>query len=477
MGIHIILARSPADRAPSVRATAIVAAVLEAIIFVTIPCLSLAHVAPWAPNGQRRSLRVVWFKAGLLLCTVAAALSISNLALLSKVVDVPSSTILGTKATNFMVGSAVVLGLAFATQLAFFVCHFLAGREQNLNVFFPGTDGGNQPLPNVKSIPYHETAPITKESGSFESPTPPGSSGGRSATETITSLRSSLSTVVRPMNSRTRLLSVSRRSSHRPPSLDTTSPRQSRTRSTVEGFDSWDTSAVDPDNRQTVLESSSPPLTRFLEPIPASPATSRSPSPGTPVEILEPPRARRRSRSFSPVSTRIIEAQRAAFTQQESNSEAHIHPLFRSDSPVPPPSATPGTVVVAAPNAGQIIAADKQSIRSIKSMRRLRSESLPTVPSPLGRAESCDSFVGGVRSRAGSISPEEGIREEEDEVLEMGARRRVVVAEGERKMTPPIPEWVLGAGTPSPRGSLRYNKVRRSRTVGEEERRVAEQGV
>ncbi|KAL2133875.1 hypothetical protein VTI74DRAFT_1491 [Chaetomium olivicolor] len=474
MGIHIILARSPADRASSVRITAIVAAILEAIIFVAIPLLSLSHVAPWAPSSRLRSLRAVWFGAGLLLCTVATAVSVSNLVLLSRVVNDPLSTILGPKIIDFMVGSSVVLGLGFATQLVFFVFHFLAGRNQGSSLQFSShPDQHRRPLPNVKSIPYHETAPITgKNHSSFEPPTPPGSSGGRSATETMNSLRSSFSNVMRPV-SRARLLSISRRSSHRASSLDMHSLHESKTRSTVEGFDSWDTSAVDPENRQTVLESSSPPPTRFLEPIPDSPTESPSPSPDLPVDILEPPpRTRRRNRSFSPVSTRTIEAQRAAFTQQESHSEAHIHPLFRSDSPIPPPSATPGTVVVAAPNAGQIIAADRQSIRSIKSMRRLRSDGLPAVPSPLSRAASCDSFMKG-RVESGEL--EGRIREEEeDEVLEMTVGRRVV--ETERKMTPPIPEWILGAGS-SPKESGMVKKARRSRTVGEEERKVAQQGL
>jgi hypothetical protein len=174
--------------------------------------------------------------------------------------------------------------------------------------------------------------------------------------------------------------------------------------------------------------------------------------------MLEPPRTRRRSRSYSPVSTRTIQAQRAAFTQQASPSEAHIHPLFRSDSPKPP-SATPGTVVVAAPNAGQVIAAgDKQSIRSIQSMRRLRSESLPAnAPSPLSRAGSCDSFV--QRRRAGSTSPE--IREEEDEAVVVGAV--AAGADTERKMTPPIPDYILNAGSPS---SLTVHKSRKDEMPG-----------
>ena len=457
LGIHIILARSPADRASSVRTTGIVAALFEAVIFLAVPFLSLSHVVPWAPGAHWKGCRRVWFDAGLALCTVATVVSVSNIVCLSKVVDDPLSTILGWGVGDFLVGASVALGLAFATQLVFFIFHFLAGRALGSRPEGSAqAELGNKLGPRIKTVPYHETTPTSAKdrgSASFDSPTPPGSSGDRSGVETMNSARSSLSHAIRPITSKTRLLSLSRRSSHRPTSLDLPAAQDRQSRSTEAGFDSWDTSAVDPETRQTVLESSSPPHSRFLETIPASPTTSRSPSPGTALDMLEPPRAaKRRSRSYSPVSTRAIQAQRVAFTQQESHSEAHIHPLFRSDSPAPP-SATPGTVVVAAPNAGQVIS-DKQSIRSIQSIRRLRSESLPPVqPSPLSRAGSCESFG---RRRADSSSPE--LREEDEAVVVAAA------ADTERKMTPPIPDYILNAGSPS---SLTAHKSRKVESPGD----------
>lgn len=460
LAIHIILARSPADRASSVRITAIVAAVLEATVLVSILALTLSHLGRWAQIARLRSLGSLWLGAGLILCAAGAAVSVSSLICLSRVDDDPRSTVLSSKVTDFLIGSSVALGLAFAAQLVFLVFHFVTGRMPGRGIQLIGNQGESRTRspPPVKSIPYHETTEISKirSSVSFESRTPPGSSAGRSAAETMSSIRSSLCQIVQPISSKTGLLSTSQRSRGRPASLDLPSVHVTRTRSTDDGFDSWDTSAVDPENRQTVLESSSPPpLARFLETIPASPVTSRSPSPGTPLDhLLEPPRTRRRSRSYSPASTRTIQAQRAAFTQHASQSESHIHPLFRSDSPTPPPAiATPGTVVIAAPNGGQILA-DRQSIRSIKSMRRMRSGSLPAVSSPLSRAASCDSFQ---HRRAGSSSPE--IREE-DEVAE-GLK---VEVETERKMTPPIPDWILSAGS---RTSLAGYNSRKLQVPGE----------
>ncbi|KAI6517113.1 hypothetical protein MCOR05_011575, partial [Pyricularia oryzae] len=59
-------------------------------------------------------------------------------------------------------------------------------------------------------------------------------------------------------------------------------------------------------------------------------------------------------------------------------NESHIHPLFRSDSPTPA-IAKPGTIVTAAPNAGQLIPPDSQGIR------RMFSGNLPQIPSPLSQ--------------------------------------------------------------------------------------------
>jgi hypothetical protein len=41
-----------------------------------------------------------------------------------------------------------------------------------------------------------------------------------------------------------------------------------------------------------------------------------------------------------------------------SSDQAHIHPLFRSESPNPPPFTSPGTIITASPYAGQVIGPD-----------------------------------------------------------------------------------------------------------------------
>jgi hypothetical protein len=232
----------------------------------------------------------------------------------------------------------------------------------------------------------------------------------------MASFRSSLSQVVRPITSKTKLIQNIHKS-FRPTSLE--SSTRDTSISIEDGFDSWDTSTVDAESRQTVA-SASPTQPRFLETIPASPTTSRSPSPGFPLD-LEPPKARTRRRSYSPANSYKDLSKTRTMSPIESSAEAHIHPLFRTDSPTPPPTATPGTIVTAAPGAGQVIS-DRHTIRTVRSASRMRSGSLPS--SPLMHSNSLDSI---------KIAIE---REERE-------RERLEEAGGERTLTPPIPDWIL----------------------------------
>ena len=225
------------------------------------------------------------------------------------------------------------------------------------------------------------------------------------------SLRSSLSNITRPGSSRRELLSRSH-SKHRIPSgrssLDTASKRPSQD----DGFDSWDTSSLSAQMRETVNQAK--PLTNGsglptrLQTIPGS----RSPSPAKALEgpffipspddsppqspLPQPPV----SHPTSPISgpdftTRFPPAPVAASPmplqsrrQKPSKppsldtgpGEQHIHPLFRTTSPTPPPSASSNTVVTAAPEAGELI--------NRRMLNRMRSMSQTPTTSPLQRSES-----------------------------------------------------------------------------------------
>lgn len=350
----------------------------------------------------------------------------------------PESFIVSAK---LVMGGFICWGVYLLSQALFLICMLVIQKKKNFQEesqpyrlepereMFPQMDESNKmPAQGAdRNVDYRE------KSSSLDSRTPPSSSGrSRAGSDAMYSIRSSLSQVVRPITSKTRLIQGGHKSPHRPTSINSAHSNMD------DGFDSWDTSAVDAHSRHAV-ESASPTPQRFLETIPASPTTSRSPSPGFPLD-LEPPRTRTRSRSYSPAhSPNDRERFRGSRTTSptESSNEAHIHPLFRTDSPTPAPEATPGTIVTAAPNAGQLIS-DRQSIRSI---HRMRSGSLPSSPNGLSHSESLDS----IRKK---------MEKEEIERLQ---------ANGERSLTPPVPEFILNA---APRNSLSGYNFRKKSQIG-----------
>ena len=431
-------ASSPTDT----RTTAIVASGLGS---VTVALLSLllgrqiryrngAHIQDFG-HGRQHTYLLAGFAAVFgILSTVASALVLGMMR--SRVSELPKR-IISSSTESMVVGGFIVWAVTLLSQAVFIICMVIIQRrdfQQQIQTY------QLESTPEVASE-MQETRPRAlsvqgseyRGDTSMESKTPPSSSGrSRSGSDTITSFRSSLSQVVRPITSKTKLIN---KSPYRPTSIEST--HRDTSISTEDGFDSWDTSTVDAQSRQAV-ESASPTPPRFLETIPASPTGSRSPSPGFPLD-LEPPKTRKRSRSYSPANSyRDLPRTRTTSPTESMNNEAHIHPLFRTDSPTPPPPTTPGTVVTAAPGAGQVIS-DRASIRSI---HRMRSGSLPS--SPLMHQDSLDSIRKTIE------------REEQEKPEESGA---------ERTLTPPIPDWIL-SGAP-PRNSMSgYNSRRKPAGLG-----------
>jgi hypothetical protein len=74
--------------------------------------------------------------------------------------------------------------------------------------------------------------------------------------------------------------------------------------------------------------------------------------------------------------------------------ESNIHPLFRSDSRSPPPTATPNTMVLASPDAGQII-----TVNTLQRMRSTRSVGTHTPRSRSPLFERVDHYFGDMEQR------------------------------------------------------------------------------
>ncbi|KFZ02009.1 hypothetical protein V501_09690 [Pseudogymnoascus sp. VKM F-4519 (FW-2642)] len=268
-----------------------------------------------------------------------------------------------------------------------------------------------------------------------------GSIQKRSSSETRSSIRYSFTNAIRPMTSTTRL--IAHRQSHRSPSIESAGERDF-----IHSFDSWDTSGVEGPAWESTLSfgitnssplSAIPPHPRILETIPASPtASSRSQSPGYTLDFPPPSIYTRHSRSQSPAAS----FRELSGSYSPVGSEKHIHPLFRSDSPTPPPSATPTSIITAAPNAGVVI-----SEMAVAVVRRKRSSS-QTGRSPLIHTTSFDNIAMEVKREIGKITQEvrRESRSRSGEVDMSEKNWAELSPAGDRGMTPPIPEWILGAG-------------------------------
>ncbi|PMD24384.1 hypothetical protein NA56DRAFT_656791 [Hyaloscypha hepaticicola] len=431
---------------------AIIASVLNAIAVLLLILLLArqiryrngAHIQDFG-HGRQHTYLLAGF-AGVFGVLASAAAAVLLGIMRNRQADLPKRTI-HSPTQSLVTGAFIVWAISLLSEAMFIICMVIIQRRDFQQQIQPYhirdvTEAFPQMQESSRQGPSSDEAKHSSYgTHSMESRSPPPSSGrSRAGSDTMSSFRSSLSQVVRPSSSKTKLIQHNHKPYHRPTSMD--SNHQETSISVEDGFDSWDTSGVDAQSRQAV-ESASPTPQRFLETIPASPTTSRSASPGFPLD-LEPPKSRKRSRSYSPANSyREVPRSVRQISPTESIHEAHIHPLFRTDSPTPPPAATPGTIVTAAPGAGQVIS-DRQSIRSL---HRMRSGSLPS--SSLVHSASLESMRRAMQER------EE--REEREEL------ERLEEVSGERTLTPPIPDFILNGG---PRNSLGGYKSRKKSQAG-----------
>ncbi|GAB0132649.1 hypothetical protein EsDP_00001078 [Epichloe bromicola] len=436
IGLEIASCVNAADKSSLIGACG-VAATVESIALIMLGALgTIQLVQNRIPSSWSRSR--LSFVVQLLVCIAAAATSIVALAVLQQSTSDQYNDTLIDMRRNLLIGLAIALAVAAIFQVAFVCIYFLTHRdpapESSLSSsFHSGEDQRNM---HVKGIRYSRTAPvIMKQEQETMMKGQDTSVVIRQATNMspIGYLRASVTQAIRPTHSKTKLLESEQR---RPISLELVPPRTSAEAS----FDSWDTSSVDAHNRQVVIEmSSSTTLKKALETIPASPSgTLTSTRPATPLglDCLDPPQVLRRIESYSSSLHSQHEVNR--LSPDSSVNELHIHPLFRSDSPTPPPAATPGTSVLAAPNAGQVISRRG----SLQSLKRLRSGSLPVGRRPLPHHASLDNLK---RTRT----------RDDGEVTHGDASMR-----SEKKVSPPVPEYRL---SPTMKASLESFKEHRNK--------------
>ncbi|KZM24578.1 uncharacterized protein EKO05_0008630 [Ascochyta rabiei] len=247
------------------------------------------------------------------------------------------------------------------------------------------------------------------------------------SSQSLRSFRESVRHAVRPVTSRTTL--ISRPSFNRDTRSIYSDAHSIDNVSHSDGFDSWDTSSVGLQARDAVMQTA-PSKGTPLEPIPGSRSV-------TPARALDGPFLPEIDEELSEedlVAPRMIPD--ISRPPSPAVSEAHIHPLFRTESPIPPPEATPGTSIVASPLADQLITCPARPYQRMRSNSNLRNNT--TSPSPLTSAQSL---------RGRTISPHAGPR---------------TPSPPSREMTPPIPDFILNSSPSSSMSGSRKVSLRTS---------------
>ncbi|GAB7365346.1 hypothetical protein MBLNU230_g6426t1 [Neophaeotheca triangularis] len=175
------------------------------------------------------------------------------------------------------------------------------------------------------------------------------------------SLRQSLQKAVRPVTSKTKLILPGSFSGRETPSMYSREASFDGANQD-DDFCSWDTSAVHefehPMQQQRVAHRGRLETIPGSRPVsPAKPLDGPFSTPPSPEEnqettLPETPQspANLAGDSNAPRNDSVATSRRPSTV----NDQSHIHPLFRTESPAPPPVPSPGTIVTASPIAGQI---------------------------------------------------------------------------------------------------------------------------
>lgn len=400
----------------SLWSASLASAVFTAVVLAALAALLAVNSSRLLERLTTRTLRTL-LACVTCICFGDAAASVAVAVSSSQTSDSRRDiTIDGIANSTLVILYSVILGVSLLCQIGLLGALLNSPRRESTpSVGSSSTDSEVQPPVKptwrVKAVPYASTRPSMADMRgvtSFES-TIASMRRCTSPSPTVESTRSSFSHTTRRPSSKRRLLSL--RGLQHP--LDSEPVRES--------MDAYAETSQPIDEPPRWFQNLEAP--RSLETIPASPVVGETDFGTKLADLSPPPPARQRSRSFSPMGTRLPPPIPDTDSPRGSIDEAHIHPLFRSDSPTPPPVATPGTMVVASPDAGRVI----HHHPSNQSLRRLRSGSQLAQSSPLSRSSSSETFgASKPRERCGSIREETEERRGEsphsvESVLRMGS--------------------------------------------------------
>ncbi|KAF2213206.1 hypothetical protein CERZMDRAFT_84083 [Cercospora zeae-maydis SCOH1-5] len=362
---------------------------------------------------DRGTLVLVWIP-GALVCLVGSILALVTLAN-ARSFPRPNDSHDGHYVRHLAAAGVVIAAIGLLPQICFWA--MIWPRDAPHSVL-PAHD---QHLPaqqtKQRRVSVYLNAIGIQQSNSFfvstkGSSTPTSPTYPSSVTSGINSYRTSASESLHPVTSKTRLILQSPFGSRSSRSTQASTAVAVHSIRSTDEFENWDTSRVNHSFEATYQKKVTIPR---LEPIPGSrpvsPAhalegpfadkpvprgkplsdfVSQSPK-LSPVAIIEPEQSP--IRSLSQLHTRRGSTPSIAGPTSPT-AEHHIHPLFRTESPVPPPLTSPRTVITASPFGGQIYSPEfalqsprllgsREGSRPASPAMRSRSGSTTIPPSPI----------------------------------------------------------------------------------------------
>ena len=180
---------------------AIAAAALEALALVSVGWIYATYLT--ATIGPRSGLRFyLEIGTGTICCASAAAASIATLVSLGQ----PRALALNRSKLpdQIVIACAAVFGISFSCQAVFIGMHYLIAGGGDGSV--SEDEKHRLALVNVKSIPYSQTtAQVPRSVRSMSITTYASTVGGRSRSNTVNSIKSSIAQTVRPVSSKSKL--------------------------------------------------------------------------------------------------------------------------------------------------------------------------------------------------------------------------------------------------------------------------------
>ncbi|KAF2156143.1 hypothetical protein K461DRAFT_291091 [Myriangium duriaei CBS 260.36] len=340
-----------ADWRPMILASAAldIVSILVLMVFGTFLILQL-HGQPRLPHSGKWIL----LTACVVLSLTAMILSLVSLSLVYKNIPHTSAKDVSHVQTLAMAGIAVCC-IGILSQGAFLGFAFRQPTTINDNRHSVDNEGSFTAPSELKDSP----STINKSTYSKDEPPSPWplQSSFPTTPPKRARVRESVQSLLQPKNSMQRLI---RHASFQSTTTGTTERRDSWGHRPDEGFDSWTVDHDDP-----YVERHAQYTSTKLQPIPASrPGSPAKPLDG-PFPAYDVPDSPTSPNPISPRTDSVTGSLRKpsipasgrrpslGVRARTSEDEQHVHPLFRTDSPGPPPVASPGTTVFISPWANQ----------------------------------------------------------------------------------------------------------------------------